>query len=101
MEPGLRMPMTVNHTNDTDHVRIQLVVHGIGIARQKRASEQTTHDKMLFGRTRDMNQCVIKGIKKSLCGRRRSFTIPIERSLDFLPCQRANAQRKHLAKFSQ
>lgn len=93
--------MTVNDTNNADHVRIQLVVHGIGIARQEHAPEQATHDEVLFGRTRDMNKGVINGVQKSFGGRRRSFTIPLERSLDLLPCQRANAQREHLAKFSE
>ena len=56
------MPMTVNDTNDADHMRIQLVVHGVGIARQEHAPEQATHDEVLFGRTPDMNKCVINGV---------------------------------------
>ena len=57
--------MTVDDGNDADHVRIQLVVHGIGIARQEHTPEQAAHEEVLFWRTRDMNKCVINGVEKS------------------------------------
>ena len=93
--------MTVDDANDADHVRIQLVVHRIGIANQQHAPEQAAHDEVLLWRTRDMNECVINGVEKSFGGRRRSYHDTIERSLDLLPCQRAHAQWEHLAKLTE
>lgn len=49
----------------------------------------------------DAEEGGINGVQKPFSGGRRSCAIPIEGLLDLLPCERANAQREHLAKLSE
>src|ERR1035437_1181753 len=95
------MPISVNDADDTDHVRIQLVIHGIGIAGQECAPQQSVDDKMLLRRIGDVQECVIDGVQKAFSGRRRTLAIPCKGRLDLFPCWRANAQGEHLAELSE
>lgn len=88
--------MSVNHADNRDPSRVNLVVSAVRVALQKNPTKAATKHRKVFWRLSDLLHCCVDLGKKTSRRVSRPRKVPVEGEIDFSSRLLANSKRAHL-----